>query len=406
MLSEQPFMKFEIREKVSNLKEEKSFRQLSSLELQPIVKIYESEQNIEISGYLVLNGEFIRDDVNEEWEEEYEESDGVHSGTIFEQPEEPLQFQYQIPISIQIQANRVTEPSQVFVDIDYFDYEVLSDEEMELIAHVRLLGVHPHVEQDTPVDWVEGDSDELESSVESLLEESTSSKEVFAHIDPVNQEDMANILDDDEKEEDEEQGEEKVTEVQEVVATDVQEVVATDVQEVEIEEQEITTEEQEVVQTIKEMEEPKTPKMKIGFKKKELDSTQNEIRSSNPLYSLLKREEPTPIVDEQPTETSTLDTVDEEVADQESISTDTDEEIAEESIQPNTSINKDNLIYSLLQDNKESRATITLYFVRKDDTLQSIAEKYSVKVQSVIEKNKLSSEEVREGQILYLPIGR
>jgi len=389
ILSEQPFMKFEIREKVSNLKEGKSFHQLSSLELQPIVKIYESEQNIDVSGYLVLNGEFYREDVGEEWEDEYEESDGVHSGSIFDQSDEPLLFQYQIPISIQIQANRVAEPSQVYVDIDYFDYNVLSEQEIELVVHIRLLGVHPYIEQDTPINWTEGDSDAIESSVKSLLGESASSQEVYAHVDPINREGAAVILDDVEKDEKAENTES----MQEELATGVQNVEEGSekpiVNETEIEETEVV----ETVTDVQQIEEQEPPKMKIGFKKKDSDPRQNEIKSPNPLYSLMKNEKTTPVIDDQPTEISTFNNVDE---------VDTVEETQEE-LETKISENSGSLIYSLLQDNKESRATLKLYFVQKEDSLQSISEKYSIKVQSIMNKNKLNSEEIHEGQILYLP---
>ncbi|WP_165894956.1 LysM peptidoglycan-binding domain-containing protein [Tepidibacillus fermentans] len=468
-MSEQPFMKFEIREKVSQLKENNSFYQLASLELQPIVKVYESEHNIEISGYLVLNGEFVKDEVDDEWEEQYEQSDGVHSGSIFDQTDEPLNFQYQIPISIQIQADRVKEPSEIFIDIDFFDYEILSDNEMELIAHVKLLGVHPYKQQDTPVD--------LSLNAEGLMVEESSSDS--SSNEQAYQEGSANISNDPEKNEQStmqnmaetasEQGDvEEVKQMKdnEKKEEDVEQVEAKEGQQKEVEQVEAKEEQQEAIDTMEELEteeivalketnlepvdqnqslieeskdssEQLAPKMKIGFKKKENAPKQNEFIGSNPLYSLIKKEKQESMsednsentieqplsmeIDESPTDVAFNSNekkepieesvkIVEEVIREKPVQEGETERIEETQVkereEEQTKQRSKSLLYSLLQGNEESRTTMKLYFVQKNDTLQSIAEKYQIKVQTIVEKNHLSIQEIHEGQILYLPIGR
>ncbi|MFV9511076.1 LysM peptidoglycan-binding domain-containing protein [Tepidibacillus sp. LV47] len=434
-MSEQPYMKFEIREKVNQLKENKSFHQLASLELQPIVKVYESENNIEISGYLVLNGEFAKDYVNEKWEEQYEQSDGIHAGSIFEQPEEPLNFQYQIPISIQIQADRVVEPSQVFVDIDFFDYEILSDHQIELIAHIKLLGVHPYKEQDTPVDFNyddESSQDYQEGSASISYEKEINEQPAMENKEETapeeGQKEAVKQMEDDEK---------KEKDIEKIEAKEGQqeEIEQVDAKETQEEEQTVneTMEDQSTEQDQTDPQEPKeqqAPKMKIGFRPKESDPKQNEVTGSNPLYSLIKKEKQQSVTDEtteskmeqslsmeinessqdesfskkeEKTVEETIEVVEENVT-EEGVNEKTgkEEEPKDEQVRKKSK----NLLFSLLQSNKESRKTIKLYFVQKNDTLESIAEKYQIKVQTIVEKNHLSDQEIHEGQILYLPIGR
>ena len=395
MLSEQPFMKFEIREKVNLLKENRSLRQLASLDLQPIVKVYESENNIEISGYLVLNGEFANDEVEEDWEEEYEQSDGVHAGSIFAEQEEPLQFQYQIPLSIQVQPERVSELSQVFVDVDFFDYEVLSEQEMELVAHVRLVGIHPYVQQDTPIDilndqaYEEYDSSEYQYA-DSSEESSSSSSSSFFSSSSV-------IVDQTVETETVSQQVEKEQPAEMVVAAPEPEPVL-----------------QEVKAPVQ-IEEPQQAKMKIGFKKRDSENSRNEFSSSNPFSSLLKKEKPTIVTENENTAQVVADDLLEqslrtELDENNEVMLSGEENTETEALETESQVKKDrsktNLLFSLLQGNEESKKKIKIYFVQPDDTLEIIALKYNIQVHEILEKNSLPNPEVQVGQILYLPIGR
>ncbi|MGD9677353.1 MAG: LysM peptidoglycan-binding domain-containing protein [Vulcanibacillus sp.] len=144
MLSELPNVKFEIHEKVKLSNEELSFNNLTSLDLQPIVKVYDNKKEVEITGYLVLSGEFIVK--NQYLEDQLDQFDALHYDTLLSNEYKVDSFQQQIPLTIQVDNKRVEEINSIIVKVEEFDYEIISDQEIELTAQVKLIGVKPEDE--------------------------------------------------------------------------------------------------------------------------------------------------------------------------------------------------------------------------------------------------------------------
>lgn len=396
-LTDQPFMRFEIREKVKHFKENQSFQSLSSLELHPIVKVYDSKHHIDITGHLVLNGEFERTPLDNNWQEEADQADAIHHGSFFTENEIADTFQYQIPISIQIQHERVNDPNDVFVTVEFFDYEVLSDQEIEIVAQVQLLGVHPDPKQETPVDVTE--EFETEYPVDVTFEND------------------ANIM------------KEEETEVEQVQANpvddNVDEVEAKEVIDEKVDE---TTENSETIETVETVETPlPAPTMKIGIQGKNRESNDDQKSSTNPLYSLLKkekREETNVIKEEQVVEEKAEEVIEEKelaanITEEESkqkintedVETDinpaiekVEQEVTEEIGEDSEEQSTKDMLFSLLKGNEENKYTLKIYFVQKEDTLEQIAEKYQLRTADLMNHNHLQSDELEEGQILFLPI--
>lgn len=134
-------MKFEMHEKIKLSNEEQSFKNLASLDLQPIVKVYENKEEVEVTGYLVLSGEFIIK--NQYWEEQLDQFDALHYDALHNNDYKVDSFQHQIPLSIRIDNSRVEDISTVVVEVDNFDYQIISNQEIEIISEIKLHGVKP-----------------------------------------------------------------------------------------------------------------------------------------------------------------------------------------------------------------------------------------------------------------------
>jgi len=476
MLTDQPFMKFEIREKVKHFKEDRSFNELSSLELQPIIKVYESKNQVEVNGHLVLHGEFLTKE--EDWEQFFNESDGIHYHPFYNKKEEEADsFQYQIPLSIQMPRDRVEDTAELFVVVEDFDYEILSSGEMELTAQIKLLGVHPDPKQDTPAEFHSNMENEEFSFSESHTQDGGVSSTEPQEEDRKNQQDKQResqaepkvepMQDQEEhpKSHQEETAqptisveEEKNTEQRDDAAQQMtenqsikqeleeqnegsleNETSENEGYEIEKSEDENTekeseeeTEASETVEKAEEQTEETTAKVKIGITRKDKEAkTDGGENTVNPLYSLFKKgqKNESETVEQ---ELSAEETVQDQKNETDEASLKKEEQILEvekekelekqeaEEMQPenesdlaeaNEEVQAEDpkaedtkeMLYSLLKGNEDNKYKLKIYLVHKEDTLEKIAEKYNLEPQELIRYNQLDSQELEEGQLLYLP---
>lgn len=63
-----------------------------------------------------------------------------------------------------------------------------------------------------------------------------------------------------------------------------------------------------------------------------------------------------------------------------------------------------NNLASFVRNKEERYSTMKLCIIQRDETLESIAARYSLPVSKILEVNNLSSDQVSEGQILYIPV--
>ncbi len=430
LLSDQPYMNFEVRENVKHLKDGQSFRELSSLELEPIIKVKDTSKGIDISGYLVLTGEFLKGDKN--WEEQFEQSDGIHYHSFSGHEGEVDIFQHQIPISFQIQPNRVKSISDVFLYVEHFDYDVISDSDIDLIANLRLLGVHPDPKQDITVereynffndeipikdeDGIVRGSEKEETDVNHFIEASqleeqeslSNQNNAFEEENNVDVQNREITVEDDEGKHSELEAEEQ---------SDNSDVP-------EMEDEETIGSNEEVDDT--------TAKVKIGIKGNRKDRKEGENQETpNPLYSLLRKnnnkdqqETEGQVIEEKVTDPEIMMNEDNntvvsmenyvkenKMSDQdqhqhqeqyEEETNTSDVEEASTDVSKGEGETKD-ILFSLLNGNEENKYRLKIYFVKKEDTLDSIARRYSIKTEEIIKQNNLENRELETGQFLYLP---
>lgn len=465
MLLDQPFMKFEIHDKVKHSTDAYSFNDLTTLELEPIVKIFEQEDQVEVQGHLMLNGEFLSKEVG--WQDQYDQSDGIHYGPFFNKEGEIETFQHKIPLEIQISNKRIKDPSQIFIVVEHFDYQIVSEQEMELTAYIKLLGVHPEPKQENPVDFEMSNQNEAqlkeqveksnigkiaEKNEEELFQDLRIENDVKEVDQKIFEDEIAEVTEEKPEEKLEEKPEEKIEAEFEVKIEDKDEnteknleVTKEDAEEKPEDKFEVTKENveaktEEKNKVILEQSDETTSKMKIGIKGKNRESTdEKEGGNLNPFYSLLNQgqknssktnesdNETASVLEAEEKENinvvnevkvnkelkleasnknkSSLDVESEEskLAENEQVDT---EEVDDE--QNKNAVRADNnttdIIFSLLTGSEDKRHKLKICLVQNEETLEQIAEKYGLNSDEIISHNKLESYELVEGQLLYLPM--
>lgn len=119
MDNQQSGLRFDIYERVHLPEESEGIRELSDLELVPMIRMIREGEQALLTGNLVLSGSY--------------ESDGEHRG---EQKLEHL-----IPVEITLPINRIRSFDQIAVDIDNFDVELLSSRTLNVTGVLSLQGV-------------------------------------------------------------------------------------------------------------------------------------------------------------------------------------------------------------------------------------------------------------------------
>lgn len=343
-MADKSYMIFEVREIIQHFKDGQSFNNLQSIELEPIVRVEEKKEKIEITGHLVLNGEFFNEGLlkgDDQWKDEFEQADGLHYGTVFYGNDGAESFQYQIPLTFEIQAEKVENPSQIFVLVDNFDYNTLADNKLELIAQIKLIGVHPEPKQEKPIDTYNDFSYFSDPTIDNKWD---------YKADEGNEQSYSfSIL-----KGNEEQKKGPYKEVKTGADKDYKELTNI-----------------EVKPLIKDEAKPPIPKKE-----------KNTVKSS-----------------ESQTNAETI-------ADKAEKKVEQQETTAKKTI--NSKSTKE-MLFSMLQSDEEKQYKLKIYLVKKDDTLESIAEKYNITASSIQKYNKLEGNQLDAGQLLYLPekrIGR
>lgn len=323
-MSDLPVMKFKIKEKVKLSNEEQSFNELSSLEIEPVIKVRDLEKQVEVEGYLVLYGEFnIR---NQYLEKNLDQFDALHFDSALNNYKIDS-FQHRIPLSIKIDSKRVKDLSQIIVEVENFDYQIISNQEIEISSELKLLGINQA----------------------NMVEEKISKEK--------NKSDFTNDIEH---------------------------------------------------KSIKNIEVDKEIKKIIQEEKKE-DYFKNKNDSEYPMYPLIKNIEnqdinKKDITDDEgsyPDIFANNDNEENETLETKSKSKDMDE--TEEDNRGSENGTK-TMLYGLLSGNENSQYKIKMYFVQKEDSIDEIANKYEVNSIDVISLNKLEDNNIKVGQILYLPI--
>lgn len=133
-------LRFDISEKVRLHPQQPGIKRLVELDLYPDVEIEDQETHLRIHGYLRLAGKYIGDEEDEiSKREEADEGDEAVSQE-WQEGESMDEIAFVIPVEITLPSDRV-DIDQLATEVESFDYQVLSPFELQVEAVLTIDGL-------------------------------------------------------------------------------------------------------------------------------------------------------------------------------------------------------------------------------------------------------------------------
>jgi stage VI sporulation protein D len=328
---------------------------LLSIELHPQVGVQEYSDYIQVKGALELYGEYYARPMEEgvslreteqtrTAQEVYEREDGIYVLT------------HLFPIDVSIPRNRIQEIDDIYVQIESFDYDLIEDGGLNIVADLSIVGLIEHaVEEAVTPSFIP--FEEMEFT--RFEEKSTNSEEMDMPLTFTRMEEGSTGV-----------GEKKETEVDSTSNHYFEPFQF----------------EMRKMPTAEELEE-QMEQEKVG-------ETEDIEKLLQPQVEYFSRQE-----------ASYEHTLDEIVEEMEEVKV--EGAIGQEEEERDINLSRpENALYltKLFQRGGGNEfKKMRMYFVQNGDTIESIADKYEIQVQQITRKNRLDDDFLYEGQLLYIP---
>lgn len=268
-------------------------------------------------------------------------------------------LEHSIPVEITLPMNRIPNLNEIGVEIENFDIDMVSPRSLNVTGVLSLNGIEVLT---TSGDWKEGDSVE-----EVFSAESASTRE--------EKEETSVTASREEREEREEQTVEAVEEIVEEAAEEVVEEAAEAV---------LPENPEPVIEAVEEAVEevaPEKKEMKIAFgsKKREDENETVEVKSIAGKADATRGATSKATVEKAQAET-----------------------VEEEARGAGEAVEWKSLFLSR-ESEEQQFSSVRMCIVQKEETIDSIAERYSLHPSEITLYNRLNDPTVREGQIIYIP---
>ncbi|QDP40757.1 stage VI sporulation protein D [Radiobacillus deserti] len=339
--------------------------EIMGISLDPEISIQEYDDFVSIRGVIELKGEYFQVQ-DQDWD-----SDDIL--TLRDHPSQRMvervesyddgvnEFFHTFPVEVSIPKYRIHELDDVMVGIESFDYELPENSQLKLMAKISIHGVleEPTFEESSS----SPERDEAEEPIEyaqPTYEDANEKVESF-ELDETFEFDVKNRSEEPQSE------------------TDVpDEFVEPPLDPILEDDDEEFGEEVKVEEAKEKIEEPSKGKAK----KKKSQSIAEFFASTAKGKGI---DETTPLVEEKPKQ---LDITPEEL-----LNEDRDEGDAPDPT----------YLLNIFEEAEEQYTRLKMCIVQESDTLEKIAERYQVSPLVISNKNRLLSDDLKEGQILYIP---
>ncbi|MDR6226440.1 LysM peptidoglycan-binding domain-containing protein [Desmospora profundinema] len=391
-------LRFDISEKVRLHPQQPGIGTLLELDLYPDVEVEDQETHLKIQGYLRLNGTYHPEQGVDA------ETDGGGQETEAEASAQQEEIAYVIPVEITLPAERV-DMDQIASEIHSFDYQVLSPFELQIEALLIIDGFiqeEENEEEGEPVEVVssqaaafsvppngdirwkqdvpgdtKGEQDEYEFVHVARLEEGEEGAEVKA---------------------DQEDTKAEVEAEEESAPVEAEKIQA-----------ELETEESEERRSESEPEKGEEPSVSpVTFHpfQPERDREESPLSRQQPLrmphigefdFQHLEEDERTRFGIERMFEEKDLSSEQPEPVD------DTAELDADPPEEEKNKGSSQEWAQWILGEEQEQFVKLRMVIVHKQDSIDSLSERYQVPASKIVHLNRLESEVLEEGQIVYIP---
>ncbi len=421
---EKSSLRFSLQETVFLDQDKPPIGQMEEIQLVPDIEVLEREKEIRIAGYLALYGQYRPSD-RQQQEEEEENPPDYQSAVKFPpfQADDSIyspwknigEVYHQIPVNISLPLDRITHLDDVFAVVDAFDYDIKSPHQLLISAELIITGINEKESQyvlKTPWDHnnrltpISGDENQRYPGWEKQ-EEQAEQEEREEQTESLNQ--PAQSIKADDQEPREEQQEEESSAMKVVPLFDEEE----DEQSLQTEEEDLRDKERakDGTEDDERANHEGDVKVAITAKRREEDREQVNLTSyaEKSKRDSTTRSEPDVEAEADPAEESGVGQSEIESAGMDEGTDFEDRDIESEAAEPDEEKEQaeQGLYLKQFLENREDDFTrLTIVIVQKDESISSIAERYSLTEQQIMRYNKLESEHIEEGQILYMPRNR
>ncbi|MEK3908829.1 MULTISPECIES: stage VI sporulation protein D [Oceanobacillus] len=355
--------------------------ELRGIALEPEISIQPYEEYISIRGNIELQGEYEK--VESEQDDRSLDFEDFQAKRYVEKviDEEGLAaFSHRFPVEISVPPYRVADLNEVTVHVDSFDYEIPEPSHLKLYATIEIHGINSEVEHQRQETKEVKDTEEKE--VDTVVEgNSVSELDSFEFELRKPQEEELALTDLSETELDAGPLDEQKT----------------------VEKEEIQTREEKDFVQVEETEEAAETVENTGeIRSEEAEQEDHDPdrwkKKSQTLAEFFKQlsDEEAETTDLEAEETEELVTEEDIVAAEVNETDNYEERVPEDA----------SLLSDIFREAKEEQFTkMRLCIVQNQDTIETIAERFSVSPLQLIKQNQLEDDfEVHEGQLLYIPV--
>lgn len=374
--------------------------ELISISLNPHITVLEEEEYVVLKGTLELTGEYKRC-AGEEVENSFFETGLKYVQNVEARNEEESEFSHHFPVDITIPRRRIQDVENILVDVQSFDYHLPENARLKVEADVHIYGLTAaevvaadelmELDAEAEQEEISIRTDEAEEEIEEE-EETEVAVELYERQVEV-EEEKEYVLQEgeraDEQEEEEEVDQEDVEEVEEeeehVPEIDFYEPFMAEARRIPVEDILKTKEFQQFQQMM-----PNLPELA-------LEALAGLTRDYFPNQDY-REPESSSLVQELEIESSSSSKVEYE------------EEKYEEKELEKPKKKKDKYKSMSFADffarkEEDSSAKLRVCLVQQGDTLQRLADKYSISIQQILRANQMdAASEVYEGQAIYIPM--
>jgi stage VI sporulation protein D len=366
-------LRFDISEKVRLHPQQPGIDALLELDLYPDVEIKDEGQHLKIQGYLRLNGAYLAQ------EQESEELNGLHTDHLEEENRNELA--YVIPVEITLPADRA-EQTHIVAEVESFDYRVISPFELQIEAILMIDGLLPEAKEES--DSAHEESEGPIFSGEPARPLTVYNEEFrFSELEQSSEARMGS--EEDSIKPMEEQEEESVSDAKVLPFEESQHQMAKP-------KQQLLKEEPVQANPLKEKKaEPKPTKQAVKPRVEEAKPAgerETADFAQSPKDFWQERQQ-----SKQHQQNDAENAMDQEPAQTEPIE---DEERSKAKSQADW-------IRWLVGNKEEKFVAMKMVIVQKDETIDHVAQRYEISVEKLLKLNRLQTDLLEEGQILYVP---
>ncbi len=350
-MSDQPTgLRFDIYERLQLSESAAGIKELDEMELVPRIQVLSQGEQAVLKGNLLLTGTYVSED----------EEGGAQT------------LQHSIPVEITLPMNRIQALEHISVQIENFDVDLLSSRSLNITGVLSLHGI----------ELTSAVTEEWRNSEETVFVHQAEEGGGYSEADGTREEppDEPQYREANADDADEPAGE-RPTEAAAPSANEAGEIGDSG-------DETGPTAEEETWETIL-PEETKEPKIAFGSKK----AYQDEEASEN--WKSLLRKPQIPVQEE------TVQPFAEEIR-EDAAETTVPEPEAKRPPGDSDALEWKKLFLSTAQDDRKFRK-LRMCIVQKDETIQSIAERYQLNPREIILYNRLGEQELMEGQVIYIP---